>query len=116
MIAAIRVRGRPNMEKKNKDTLNMLNLERNNHCCVFKEIKSVKGMLKKVSDFITWGEIDEKLLEELCERANKEKDLPVVFRIEPPSKGWRNKKEHYKNGGSLGYRGEDINELIRRMM
>ena len=47
------------------------------------------------------------------------KDLPgvkPVFRLHPPRKGFRGSiKKSYNVGGETGYRGEAINELIRRM-
>jgi len=39
-----------------------------------------------------------------------------VFRLHPPSKGYEATKRPFKNMGSLGYRGEKINELILRMI
>ena len=48
------------------------------------------------------------------------KDLPrvkPVFRLHPPRKGFkRSIKKSYRAGGEAGYRGEDINDLIRRMV
>jgi len=39
-----------------------------------------------------------------------------LFRLHPPSKGFkRTVKRAFSEGGELGYRGEKINELIRRM-
>ena len=47
------------------------------------------------------------------------KDLPgvkPVFRLHPPRKGYKGTvKKGYSTGGETGYRGEAINELIRRM-
>ena len=39
-----------------------------------------------------------------------------VFRLHPPKKGYEGNKRSYRNGGALGYRGDAINELIRRML
>jgi len=48
------------------------------------------------------------------------RDLPgvkPVFRLHPPRKGYKGSvKKSYSAGGEAGYRGEDINELIQRMM
>lgn len=47
------------------------------------------------------------------------KDLPnlkPVFRLHPPRGGFKTKKRTFKEGGSLGYRGEKIKELIERML
>ena len=44
-------------------------------------------------------------------------DVQPVFRLHPPTKGFKGKiKTGYGVGGELGYRGEKINELIQRMM
>lgn len=43
-------------------------------------------------------------------------DIKPIFRLHPPKKGFRGKvKRSYVAGGVIGYRGETINELIRRM-
>jgi large subunit ribosomal protein L30 len=40
-----------------------------------------------------------------------------VFRLHPPSKGYKGKvKKSYRMGGATGYRGEAINDLIKRMI
>jgi large subunit ribosomal protein L30 len=44
-------------------------------------------------------------------------NVQTVFKLHPPSKGFRGKiKKSYSVGGELGYRGEKINELISRMV
>lgn len=43
-------------------------------------------------------------------------NIQPVFRLHPPTKGFKGKvKKGYGMGGELGYRGETINELIKRM-
>lgn len=43
--------------------------------------------------------------------------VQAVFKLHPPTKGFKGKiKKGYHNGGELGYRGEKINELIKRMI
>ena len=40
-----------------------------------------------------------------------------VFRLHPPSGGYKGKiKRSYKEGGAWGYRGSAINDLLKRMM
>lgn len=39
-----------------------------------------------------------------------------VFRLAPAEGGFSNTKRHVNEGGSLGYRGADINDLIDRML
>ncbi|MCX8190358.1 MAG: 50S ribosomal protein L30 [Candidatus Diapherotrites archaeon] len=44
--------------------------------------------------------------------------IEIPIRMRPPSKGYGRKgiKKSFSIGGALGYRGEDINELIERML
>mgnify|MGYP001097149312 CR=1 FL=1 len=44
-------------------------------------------------------------------------NVQPVFRLHPPTKGFKGKiKKGFGMGGELGYRGEKINELIKRMV
>ena len=44
-------------------------------------------------------------------------NVQPVFKLHPPTKGFKGKiKKSYGTGGELGYRGEKINELIKRMV
>ncbi len=153
MLAVIRVRGRTGVRREISDTLKMLNLTRINHCVLVPETPSYKGMLQKVKDYVTWGEINKETLEKLIrargrlygdkpitDKYVKEsmgfenisaladaivagkvlyKDIPNVkpiFRLHPPLKGWEKTKRHFTEGGALGYRGKEINDLILRML
>ncbi|MDR2720181.1 MAG: 50S ribosomal protein L30 [Nitrososphaerota archaeon] len=43
--------------------------------------------------------------------------MTPVFKLHPPSKGFKgNVKKSFKAGGESGYRGEAINELVKRMI
>jgi large subunit ribosomal protein L30 len=68
---AVRVRGSINIRQNIKDTLKMLRLNRVNHCVIIPEVPEYEGMLKKAKDYITWGEIDEKVLKELLTTRGK---------------------------------------------
>ncbi len=151
--AVIRVRGGINVRKTINDTLKMLRLNRVNHCVIIPESPEYKGMLKKAKDYITWGEVEQKLLNELitarCKligdapitdkyiKSNSKfksikqfseeitkgktklsdlKSIKPVIRLHPPRKGYEGIKRAYTLGGALGYRGDKINDLIRRMI
>jgi len=44
-------------------------------------------------------------------------NMQPVFKLHPPTKGFKGKiRKSYGMGGELGYRGEKINELIKRMV
>ena len=64
-IAVIRIRGSFGVRKEIKDTMNMLRLYNKNHCVVIENSPNNVGMIKKVKDYVTWGEIDEKTFREL---------------------------------------------------
>ena len=143
MYAVIRIRGSIDMQKHIKDTLKMLKLTRVNHCVLLREKDpKVKGMVQKVKDFVTWGEINEKTLEKMVTargrlegdkpldekkakevstkllKAKKMKDVEGIkpfFRLACPKKGFEGIKQDFPKG-ALGYRGEKINDLIERMM
>lgn len=60
-------------------------------------------------------------IEEFYGQKKKLKDIPGLkpyFRLNPPAKGFERGgiKKPFSMGGSLGYRKEKINELIRRMI
>lgn len=58
MIAALRLRGEPNIRGEVRDTLKMLRLNRVNHCVLLPEKPEFIGMLKKAKDWVTWGKIN----------------------------------------------------------
>jgi len=153
MFAVIRTRGSIGVNRDIRDALKMMRLNRVNHLVLLPKNESVKGTLKKVEPFVTYGEIDEQTLIELIEnraRIAKNKNLSVeffkkspcksakdiakaiiegknscikigikpVFRLHPPKKGFERGgiKKSYRNGGVSGYRAQDINALIRKMI
>jgi large subunit ribosomal protein L30 len=114
LIAAIRIRGERGLNPQNKETLESLNL-RNQHNLVILDSKpSIIGMLKKSKDYITWGELDSSLLDEIKSKKGESK----IYRLSPPKGGFERKgiKQPFSVGGVLGYRGEAINALIRKML
>ena len=44
------------------------------------------------------------------------REMRPVLRLHPPVKGLRAVKRGFNDGGDLGYRGTEINELIQRML
>ncbi|RLF30819.1 MAG: 50S ribosomal protein L30, partial [Thermoplasmata archaeon] len=43
-------------------------------------------------------------------------DIKPVLRLNPPRKGYEGVKRSFMEGGALGYRGKEINKLIKRMI
>lgn len=151
--AVVRIRGTVNVRSDIKDTMKMLRLNRANHCIIIPETKEYKGMLQKVKDYVTWGEIESDVLKELIKtrgrlignapitdeiiKSNSDynsidefsdaivkgkakysdlKGVKPVLRLHPPRKGYEGIKRAFTVGGALGYRGKEINKLLRRMM
>lgn len=149
--AVIRLRSPRKKQKKMNETLSMLKLDKVNHCTIIPEKDTYEGMLHKVEDLITWGELDIDTLMDLLEkRTGMDEDeleqmieeqtsydrvdefaiavtsdkieldeiegLDRLFRLNPPKGGYKGTKKPYNTGGSLGYRGNDINELIQKML
>jgi len=142
LYAVVRIRGSVNIQKSIKDTLDIMRLNRVNHCVLVPSNPSFKGMLHKAEECLTWGEINEQTLEKLIfkrcriegKKPGKEKaseiakkvisadkedlkkiDIKPVFRLVPPSKGYKSIRKFFP-GGDLGYRGDKINELLKRMI
>lgn len=55
--AVVRVRGHAKIRHKAAETMDMLKLNRVNHCVLLPEDKTTKGMLQVVKDYVTWGEL-----------------------------------------------------------
>ncbi len=120
-VAIILIRGLTKIESGIKDTLFMLRLRRNHVCVVVENNAVTKGMLQKIKDFVTFGEIDEATYKELVSKRGKkdtEGKLKPWFELAPPKGGFERKgiKKAYQVGGALGYRGEKINDLIKKMI
>ena len=76
--AVIRVRGHSKIKEDIEDTMGLMNLTRPNHCVVLPENDSVRGMLYKTKDYVTWGEVDETTLAKMIKfRGRMEGDVPI---------------------------------------
>jgi large subunit ribosomal protein L30 len=63
--AVIRVRGQPDVNYDIEYTMKLLGINRVNHCAIIPENDVTKGMLQKIKDYTTYGEIDEATLAQL---------------------------------------------------
>lgn len=78
IFAVVRVRGTINLKPDIKRTLQLLRLNRTNHCVLLEENNYSQGMLHIAKDYITWGEVDKNLLSNLILSRGKitgDKDL-----------------------------------------
>ncbi|SRR3989344_194163 len=138
MICIIRIRGDVKIDKKIKDTFEKLRLRRKYSCVVLNPSKEQIGMIKKLENFVAFGNINKEVLEKLIDargqKINKSKKidskkviedlekgkryedlgLKPFFRLHPPRGGIKS-KIHFPRG-VLGNHGEKINELVLRML
>lgn len=68
MLAVVRVRGAIGVKKDIDDTLKMLRLNGANSCVTLEERPEIRGMLEKVKDFVTYGEVDKETLAALLKK------------------------------------------------
>ena len=80
----------------------------------------IAGGLKVTEDYIKEN-TDFSSLEELSKAVVdgaklEDSGLKPIFRLHPPRKGYENTKKTFTESGSLGYRGNKIGDLIKRMI
>jgi large subunit ribosomal protein L30 len=151
-FAVVKVRGTVSAKREARETLDMLRLDKTNNAALIDNRPSYMGMLYRVQNYVTWGEVsketvalllkkrgrlagNKKLTDEYIQKVGyksldalaeaiasckaeyqKLPNVQPVFKLPPPSKGFKGKtKKSYSAGGEAGYRGEKINELIKRM-
>ncbi len=79
-----------------------------------REKLGLEGGIEELADKLLSGEI---MLHRLYDKKAKKWIIKPVFRLHPPRGGFRGSiRKPYGAGGELGYRGAEINKLIRRML
>ena len=68
MFAIIRIRGPIKVNTDIENTMKLLNLTRVNHCVIYPEDKYVKGMLHKLRNMVTYGEISKETLKKMLKQ------------------------------------------------
>ncbi len=134
MYAVVRIRGNVGVRKKINDTMSMLNLDGKFNCTFLPETDDYRGMLQATKDYITWGEVDETVVKDVMSKRGEAEDIEKIikglkegkslshmnkkrfFRLSPPSGGFKKSTKKPFPKGETGYRGEDINKLIERMV
>jgi len=120
MICIIRIKGQVGIRKDIVETLNRIRLRRKYSCVVFDKPTEIQlGMIKKLRDFIAYGEISEEVYKELVKKRGIKGEggkLKPFFRLHPPRKGIESKKHFGVGKGVLGDNGDKINELVLRML
>ncbi|AMQ19040.1 50S ribosomal protein L30 [Thermococcus peptonophilus] len=70
-LALIRLRSGIRARGEVRDTLAMLRLHRINHLVIVDDTPSYRGMIQKVKDYITWGEINKETLVKLLRKRGR---------------------------------------------
>ena len=132
LIAVVMLKGTVKIRRDEYETLSALGLKSANNCVILPGDESRKGMLRLVQKYVTWGEISNDVLQSLLQKklnldgkiAKTRTDKAVksgkfegntVFRLKPPTGGLKSVRIPYPKGDS-GYRGDDINNLLKRMI
>jgi large subunit ribosomal protein L30 len=110
------------MLRKSKDYLTWGEVSQENIALLLKKRGRLVGDKKLTDEYAK--ELGYKSLDDLAEAIFKVEvecsSLPTVkpvFRLRPPKKGFKGKiKRSYAAGGELGYRGDAINDLLKRMV
>jgi len=113
-LAVIRVRGQVRLLTGVKHTLEYLRLTKKQTCIIVDDTPTVHGMIQKAAQYITWGEVDDATVQALTAKKGEQK----AYHLNPPRGGYERKgiKMPYTKGGALGYRGKEINALVKRMI
>ena len=126
MIAVIRIHGQVKLKKVIAETLDRLRMRKKFVCVLIDEKDRVRmGMVKKVQDYVAYGKVDDKFIEELKKKrgekikAGEDKGkMKPYFRLHPPLGGF--KKSTKKSVGEKGVLGKwkdgEITKLLGRML
>ncbi|UCC59110.1 MAG: 50S ribosomal protein L30 [Candidatus Bathyarchaeum sp.] len=110
------------MLRKSKDYLTWGEVSQENIALLLKKRGKLTGDKKLTDEYAK--ELGYKSLDDLAEAMFKVEvecsslsKVKPVFRLRPPKKGFKGKvKRSYAAGGELGYRGDAINDLLKRMV
>ena len=110
------------MLRKSKDYLTWGEVSQENILLLLKERGRLVGNNKLTGEYAK--QLGYKSLDELAEaifsvevECSRLPKVKPVFRLRPPKKGFKGKvKRSYAAGGALGYRGDAINDLLKRMV
>jgi len=111
MIAIIRIRGRIEVDRDIRVTLDMLKLPTKFSMRIMDTNDSTRGMINTVCSYVAWGEVSQEIENMFKNKASAGKTIC----LKPPKGGLKAIKKPYPRG-DLGYRGDKINDLIKRML
>ena len=114
MLAIIRIHGKVGLNKDVVETFKRLGLKRKYSCAVLENPgKEQLGMIRKIKDFIAYGDLSEETYKKLVEARGKKSKK--IFRLHPPRGGIDSKKHFGVGKGVLG-NNKKMDELVRRML
>ncbi|MAG45358.1 MAG: 50S ribosomal protein L30 [Nanoarchaeota archaeon] len=70
-IAVIRIRGSLGLKREIRDTFKLLRLYKKNYAIIIDNTPQYIGMLTKVKDYVTWGEISPETFQSLLEKRGR---------------------------------------------
>ncbi|GBC70119.1 hypothetical protein HRbin01_01827 [archaeon HR01] len=141
LLLAIRIKGSVGLDGERRKTLELLRLRRHYQAVLLPDNPSVRGMLRKVERYVTWGKPNRTTLATFLKKAGVGGDVlgrlgfsdvgklaealemdsgllkalnlgPVS--LHPPRGGFRKSiKRPYRSGGEYGVRDEAVNPLFR---
>jgi len=136
MIIAIRISGLVEIPSYAQETMFRMCLRRKYSAILLSETPQSLKLLQNIRNFIAFGKINEKALEDLISKRGQPIDkkridvkrvieqlktkglessgLKPYFRLHPP-RGGIDSKTHFPKG-ILGDNGDKINDLVRRML
>ncbi len=71
MYAVIRMRGSVHVRDSIEDTLDMLRLNKVNHCVLIEDTPSNRGMIQKVKDYVAYGQVDADSLSQMLAKRGR---------------------------------------------
>ena len=141
-IAIVRIRGIRSVKPRIKRTMELMRIEKPNHCVVIDDTVQNMGMVQVIRDYVTFGPIKVETLELLLMKRGEKGSLKFkvtkkedeikkiaqevmagkplkdfadpVFRLHPPKKGMKNIKLAYPLG-AIGKR-DNMDAFIRKMI
>ncbi|MCX8194177.1 MAG: uL30 family ribosomal protein [Candidatus Pacearchaeota archaeon] len=115
-IAVIRIAGQVDLPPDVKKTLELLKLKRKFSCAIIEDKPELIGMIKKIQDYVMFGEITEETFQQLLLKRGKNEDEKIrVFHLHPPRGGFKKSSKLLWPKGILG-KNEKINEFIIKML
>jgi len=141
MIAVVRLRGNIKVNYRISTALELLRIRKVNHCIILRDSKDAIGVLKRVKDYTTFGEVSDEVVKLMIEKRGRKvggkrldkADIPKmfkllgepkklieagfkpVFRLRPARKGLKSVKKQFPQG-DLGNRGKEMTKLLERMI